>query len=117
MTVAGGFESFIDGPEGRNIRTASYLPFSMRLPDSRDNTCVRSATAEISAHPLLDFFIGKFNRSLLSEITGDSAGRASLPLLQHGDRRTNLAGSAVAALKAIVFDEGSLHRVEFAALS
>ena len=42
----------------------------------------------------------------------DEAGRARFRFIQHGDRGTDLAGRAVAALKAIVLDESSLHGMQ-----
>lgn len=49
-------------------------------------------------------------------ILGDGAWRAAAKFLQHAHRGADLSRRAVAALEAIVFDEGLLHRVQYSRL-
>src|SRR5262245_30803600 len=65
------------------------------LFDGRHDVGIRAATADIAAHQLADF-IGGARLAF-----GDQAGGG-----------TDLAGSAVAALKGVMLDEGLLQRVK-----
>src|SRR5262249_60471993 len=47
-------------------------------------------------------------------VPGYMAGPPRLGLLEHSDRRDNLAGRAVAALERVMLDERPLHRVQLA---
>ncbi len=49
---------------------------------------------------------------MASEILGDVAGRAGLGLVEQADRRADLARRAVAALEAVVLEEGLRDRVQ-----
>ena len=73
---------------------------------------VSAAAAQIAAHAFADFLVAKLDA--LKRIGRHGAGQTLLELLEHFDGRTNLARRAVAALKAVVFDERRLQRVQFA---
>jgi hypothetical protein len=74
--------------------------------------CVRAAAAaDVAAHAFA-YLIGA-ERGAGAQVIGDVAGNVVAHFLQHRHRRADLPGGAVAALVAIVFDERSLHRVQF----
>jgi hypothetical protein len=73
------------------------LRFLQRLPDGRNDVRVSAAAADIARHGLADLVVG-----------------FSVAFVDQSNCRTDLTGSAVAALKSVVFDEGGLHRVELA---
>lgn len=51
------------------------------------------------------------------QIGGDRARHAPFYLVRHPDRGAELAGSAIAALKAIMLNEGILERMQMVGLS
>src|SRR3954467_3491275 len=67
--------------------------------DRRDNVVVRSAAAQIAAHPVADFL-----------------RRARVALCYTGDAGHDLPGRAIAALESIPLDESGLQSVELVAL-
>src|SRR5439155_3527778 len=80
----------------RTRRVASLLPPSAGdLSDRSDDVRIRTATTEVAAHELADLLI-----------------RTRSSLLQQRDRRHDLPGRAVAALKAVMADERLLHRMQ-----
>src|SRR5216117_1159971 len=66
-----------------------------RVLDCRDDVVVRSAAAEVAAHPVPDLL-----------------RRAGVALCDAGGAGHDLPGSAVAALERIALDEGGLQRME-----
>ncbi len=84
----------------------------MHGTDGRDDIRVSSATANVAAHALPDLIVGDFDRTLFADIGSGEAYGIGLELFDHGDGGTDLAGSAIAALKAIMLNERSLHGVE-----
>jgi hypothetical protein len=80
------------------------------VADGVDDVGIGPAAADVAAHPLAQFVDGGLGRGL--EAGADMAGNAGLDLAQHRHRRADLAGRAVAALVAVVLDEGGLHRVQ-----
>src|SRR4051812_44698583 len=84
-------------PPGSWIVTAPRLP--IHLVNGFHNFRVCATSADIAAHSFADFIVREF-RALLRRFT------------QQASRRTDLTGSAVATLKAIAFDEGSLKRMQ-----
>src|SRR5258706_4376643 len=67
--------------------------------DRGDDVVVRSAAAEIAAHPVADFL-----------------RRTSVALCNAGDAGHDLSGRAIAALESIALDKSSLQRMEPLAL-
>jgi len=65
--------------------------------DGGDDVGVGAATADVAAHQFLDVGVAR-----------------AAWLLEQGDRGHDLAGSAVAALVAVMLDERGLHGVEIA---
>jgi hypothetical protein len=61
-------------------------------------------------HPLAEFVMVELDR-LGRQVSGDRAWHATPYLARHPDGRTNLAGCAIAALKAIMLDKGMLQRM------
>src|SRR6266850_3760786 len=84
-------------PRGARIRAApsSGPPCRCDLADGGDDVGIGPAAAEIAAHELADLFI-----------------RTCTSLLQQCDRRHDLTGSAVAALKCIVTNKRRLYRMQ-----
>jgi hypothetical protein len=77
---------------------ATRLPIRRRR-GSRHDVGVRPTPTEVAAHELADLGVG-----------------ARPALLQQGDSRHDLPGSAVATLEAVVADERRLHRVQLPVL-
>ena len=78
--------------------------------DGIDDVRVGAAAADVAAHAFAHFVGGQPRPR--REVGGDMAGNARLDLVEHRDRRADLARRAVAALVAVVLDEGGLHRVQ-----
>ncbi len=83
------------------------------MTDGFANADICAAAAKIAAHPFAQFLIGELD-VLGCDVACDRAGQMILELMDHADSRAYLAGRTVSALEAIVFDERSLQRMEFA---
>src|SRR5687768_5959174 len=75
-----------------------------------DDVRIGAAAAEIAAHPLAYFFSAE--PWLGVEIRADMARNARFDLVEHGHRRADLAGRAIAALIAVMLHESRLHRMQ-----
>src|SRR5205085_2795456 len=82
---------------------------SRRLADRVDDADVGAAAAQVAAHALLDLGVGQLEGAGASR--GHRARHAGAILGEHPNRRADLSGRAVAALEAVVLDEGHLERV------
>lgn len=80
------------------------------LDDGVHDAVVGAATAQVAAHPLAQLVPAARDRGR-REVGGDVAGHAAPQFRDHADGRADLAGRAVAALEAIMLDEGLLQRV------
>ena len=81
------------------------------LLDGGHDVRIGGATADVAAHPLADFRVGQ--RGMRDrQVLGDVARHAGVAFGQHADRRTDLSRCAVAALEAVMLDEGGLHRMQ-----
>src|SRR5215213_10695945 len=81
------------------------------LPDGGDYAGISAAAADVAAHTLAYLIVSEFCRrhsDVCSDVTHITAAR----LFEQSDRRADLPRRAVAALEAVVLDEGSLHRVK-----
>src|SRR6476661_2981952 len=87
------------------------LPAGMDLLDRRDDPRVGAAAADVAAHPFADLVVREPGRRR-GHVLRDMAHVAAARLLEQGDGGADLPGRAVAALEAVVLDEGRLHRVE-----
>ncbi len=86
------------------------------MTDGFNDIRVRAAAADVAAHTLSNFFQRKFSRARwMSDVLGDVAWNLIGGFFEHRDCGHDLARSAIAALKAIAFDKGGLHRMEFIA--
>src|ERR1700722_13564733 len=81
------------------------------LMDRVDNAVIGAAAAEIAAHPFAQLVVTERYRLCL-QIRSDVARHAPAKLRRHADRRADLTGRAIAALKPVVFDEGLLQGME-----
>jgi hypothetical protein len=89
------------GIDGRGVHELEGLHGSgapRHVTDGRDDVGICPTSTDVAAHPLADFGVG--------------AGMAFVGQ-RHG--RHDLAGHTVAALEAVMVQEGRLHRVEIAA--
>ncbi len=88
----------------------------MSLSDNRtnggDDIWVGTATTQIAAHSLTDFFIGQFHMAIVYPFEGYNTQIAPLVLIEQRNGRANLARCAVSALQSIVFEKRHLHRVK-----
>ena len=95
-------------------RAGSANGFIGRRPRLRlggDDVDVGAAAAQVAAHPLADLVVGRARASAARSV-GDVA-RASRPRLRRASRRpSRSARGAVAALEAVLVEEGLLHRVQ-----
>ena len=91
------------------------IGISCGLLDGGHDVRVGRAAADIAAHPFADLGIGEFG-SRICQIGRHIARHARAALGQHADGRANLARCAVAALKAVMLDEGRLHRMQILAV-
>jgi hypothetical protein len=83
----------------------------MSLLDRRDDLRVCPAAADVAAHPFAYFVVrepGRRHGHVFRDVTHLPAPR----LFEQADGRANLPRRAVPALRAVVLDEGRLHRVE-----
>ena len=80
------------------------------LGDRLDDVGIGAAAADVAAHALAQLGIGQLRRR--GQVGGDVAGDAGLDLVEHRHGRADLPGRAVAALIAVVLDEGGLHRMQ-----
>src|SRR5215217_3577432 len=87
------------------------LPAGMDLLDRRDDPRVGSAAADVAAHPFADLVVREPGRRH-GHVFGDVAHVAAARLFEEPDGGADLPRRAVAALEAVVLDEGRLHRVE-----
>ena len=91
--------------EGLHARTARGLP------DRGDDVRIGGTAADVAAHSLADFRVGQ--RGMRDrQVLGDVARHAGAAFRQHADGGTDLPGCAVAALEAVMLDEGGLHRMQ-----
>ena len=81
------------------------------VANGRDDVRIGGAATDVAAHPLADLRVGQRDRAG-RHVGGGVAGPAGLRLGEHADGRADLAGGAVAALEAVVLDEGGLQRVQ-----
>ena len=82
------------------------------LGDRLDDVGVGAAAADVAAHALAD--LGGGHLRLRGQVGADMARDARLDLVEHRHGRADLPGRAVAALVAVVLDEGGLHRMQVA---
>src|SRR4051794_39315818 len=87
------------------------LSAGMDLLDRRDDPRVGSAAADVAAHPFADLVVGEAGRRH-GHVFRDVAHVAAARLFEQADGGADLPRRAVAALEAVIFDEGRLHRVE-----
>ena len=78
--------------------------------DRIDDVGISAAAADVAAHALAQLR-GRQLR-LRGEVGADVARDAGLDLVEHRDRRADLPGRAIAALIAVMLDEGGLHRMQ-----
>src|SRR5215212_7169068 len=83
----------------------------MDLSDGGDDAGISTAAADVAAHTLAYLIVSEPCRRH-SDVFGDVTHIAAPRLFQQPDRRADLPRRAVAALEAVVLDEGSLHRVK-----
>src|SRR5687768_4566481 len=70
----------------------------------RDDVRIRAAATKIPAHSLADFIIRELNRArFLANVRRHVTRLAVFRFREHRNRRANLSGRAVAALKTVVF--------------
>src|ERR1700722_15179444 len=81
------------------------------LMDCIDDAVVGAAATEIAAHPLAQLIVTERYRLRL-EIRRDVTQHALAKLGGHADRRADLTGRAIAALKSVVFDERLLQGMQ-----
>ena len=79
------------------------------------NSHIRAAPAEVSAHPFFDLFVGELQATGAETSSRHRACRTFLKFLDHPDRRTDLSGRAIPALKTVVLDKRSLQRMQIPA--
>src|SRR5215213_1695597 len=79
------------------------------LPDGGDDAGISTAAADVAAHTFAYLIISKLCRRH-SDVFGDVTHIPAARLFEQPDRRADLARRAVAALEAVVLNEGSLHR-------
>ena len=95
-----------EGLHARALRRASRIAATM--------FGIGGAAADVAAHPLADLGVAqRRRRPARSAVTW--LGQPALDLGQHADRRADLARRAVAALEAVMLDEGRLHRMQLVA--
>src|SRR5688572_28490025 len=83
----------------------------MDFSDRRNDAGICATAADVAAHTLAYLIVceaGRVHRYIFGNVTRIAA----TCLFEHPDSRTYLPGRAVAALKTVVLDEGSLHRVK-----
>ena len=88
----------------------------MNLLDRRNDSRIRAATADISAHALTNFVGGQISGADFSQIGGDVTGVAPPGFLQKRDGGANLSRCAVAALESVMLQERRLHWMQLIAL-
>jgi hypothetical protein len=81
--------------------------------DRIDDIGISRTAAEIAAHPL--GYLGVVEAGCVRS-AADMARPALRHLVEHGDRRADLAGRAIAALIAVMLHERRLQRMEITAL-
>src|SRR3712207_6225549 len=94
---------------------ARSLSARVRLLNRGDDLRVRAAAADVAAHALAYLVVRKLpdgGRHVFRDVTHVAAPR----LFEQPDGRADLARRAVAALEAVVLDEGRLHGVKLVAL-
>src|SRR4030081_3171975 len=87
----------------------SYLPPG-DLGHSLGDVGIGPAAADVAAHSLAHLRVGCL--LAIGEACADMAGHPGLDLFEHRYGRTDLPRRAIAALKAVMLDEGRLHRVQ-----
>jgi len=82
------------------------------VTDGGNDVGIRRAPADIAAHSFRDFRIGESWRR--RDVRRRVAWPARLVFRQQRNRRANLTGGAISALKSVVAHKCGLHRVEIA---
>jgi hypothetical protein len=93
-----------------NDAAAKYVISTSRSARSASVKASGTST-EIAAHPLTELVMIE-HETIGGESGGNVAWDAAARLLDHRDRRTDLAGCAVSALEAVMFDKGLLKGVQ-----
>ena len=83
--------------------------------DCVDDVGIGTTTTDVAAHALANF--DRSDRHFCIKIVGDVARDVRLDFRQHGNRRTDLARCAVAALEPIMLNEGCLHGMKIVRLT
>ena len=89
--------------------TSLYGPVAY-IVHGRDDVRIRCAAADVAAHTFSYF--GRRQLNLFDTyVCGHMAGPAGIRFSEHANRRADLTGSAVTALKRIALDKGRLQGV------
>src|SRR5215208_2581643 len=83
----------------------------MDFRDGRDDAGISATAADVAAHTLAYLVVRESCRRH-RHVFGDVTHIATPRLFEQPDRRAYLPRRAVPALKAVILDEGSLHRVK-----
>ena len=73
---------------------------------------ISGAAADVAAHPFADFGIGELGGRLASGPRSHSSACPCWLSAEHSDGGADLAGGAIAALKAVMLDKGRLQRMQ-----
>jgi hypothetical protein len=95
----------------------SCLASTVDCADRGHNVWIRAAAANVAGHSFSYFRFCEIESPGMIWFARNRARHAVASLLEHGDSRTDLPGSAEAALKTVVFQKCSLHRMQLAASS
>src|SRR5918999_1264510 len=114
-TYLNGLIAFPLLPDPRQLLLFDEAPRPRRLParvdflNGRDDARVSAAAADVAAHALA-YLVVRQPRGRSGHVLRDVAHLPAARLREHPDCRAELSGRAVAALEAVVLDEGRLHR-------